>query len=156
MDNASNPMATFYTRERANAGVRIPLFTPEGRKTDHWLELRGIDSDEFRLADVQAKREAVRLAAINDTKERDEAIYELTTRLTAILVTGWSFDHPCTQENVIAFFKEAPQIMNAVDLTAGDRGYFFRVGSNNSSDTPVTNSSSTKSRKGRSKASATP
>lgn len=154
LNNSKASMSDFFTREKANNGIKVPLFMPNGSMTDQWLLLRGVDSDEFRLADVQAKRDAVRLAAIPETKDRDQAIYDLTIRLTAVLVADWSFDEECTLENVINFFKEAPQIAHAVDVTAGDRGYFFTQGLSSSSDSQDMSSSLTKSRKGANKVSA--
>lgn len=144
----------FFTLDKANAGIRVPLYTPDGRPTDHWMQIRGVDSDEFRKADAKAKRDAVKLAAITDDREREDALHDLTTRLTASLVIAWSFEQECTMENVTAFFKRAPQICNAIDITAGDRAYFFRIGSSNSADTPGQSSSSTSVQKDQSKPSA--
>jgi hypothetical protein len=149
--NDKDLQSQFFTRDRANAGVRIPLYTPSGRKTDQWIQIRGVDSDEFRAADTKAKRDAVRLASIKDEKERDEAVYELTTRLTASLVIAWSFPEECTEENIIAFFKQAPQICSSIDITASDRGYFFRNASVSSDATPDMSSTSARSRKAQSK-----
>lgn len=154
MEANNSSQSQFFTRDKANEGVRVPLFTPDGKPTDQWLQIRGVDSDEFRSADTQAKRDAVKLAAIKDQKERDDAVYDLTTRLTATLVIAWSFDQECTLENVTAFFKQAPQICNAVDITAGDRGYFFRKESSNSVASQEQSSGLTAPRKAQSKRSA--
>jgi hypothetical protein len=43
-------MDAFYTRQKANEGIQLPLFLPDGTKTDHWIRIRGIDSDAFRIA----------------------------------------------------------------------------------------------------------
>lgn len=142
-ETAADPMAAFCTRERANTGITFPLVTPEGQPTDHWLLLRGVDSDEYLVADLEAKREGVRIAGIDDTRKRAEAVNDLTIRLTAVLVAGWSFPKPCTPENVRAFLREAPQIVTAIDRVTGNRRLFFAVASSSSPSTPDTSSSST-------------
>lgn len=122
-----DPMESFFTADKAAEGIRLPLTDPTGRPTDHWLHIIGVDCDEFKLADTAAKRRAVELSAIEDETERDKAIMEVTRNLTAKLVKGWSFDQPCTFENVVAFFKRAPQIQRAVDVAATSRRLFFKV-----------------------------
>ena len=62
-------------------------------------------------------------------------------RLVACLVSSWSFEQPCTPENVQAFLRESPQIMEATDKVAANRRAFFKGSSNSSSDTPRASSS---------------
>lgn len=120
-------MADFFTRDLANEGIRIPLFDPYGEKTEHWLQVRGIDSDEFRRADIAARRQAIKLAMIEDEAERAEEMAKQQRALIASLVADWSFkdEKPCTVENVAEFFLQAPQIMDAVDQLAAKRANFF-------------------------------
>lgn len=117
----------FFTADSASEGVRLPLRDPLNRKTEHWLHIIGADSDEFRLADSAAKRRAVELGGIKDDVERDKAVMTMTRELTAKLVKSWSFPQECTQENVIEFFKKAPQIQRAVDMAAVSRSLFYKV-----------------------------
>ncbi len=49
-------MEQFYTREAANEGVKFPLKTSDGKETEHWILVRGIVSDQFRMADLRSKR----------------------------------------------------------------------------------------------------
>ena len=120
-------MEEFYTRTKANEGVKLPLSTPDGEKTDHWLMILGVDSDVFREAESEAKRSLIQKKA--DPKEAMLSV-------VASLVSDWSFDKPCTQEEVKAFLKEAPQIADAVDKVAGDRKLFFALRSSGSNDSP--------------------
>lgn len=69
-------MSAFHTRSVANEGVELPLYTPTGEKTDEWLRVRGIDSDEFRSAEADAKRDAFKIASIEDPLERSHLIEE--------------------------------------------------------------------------------
>ena len=47
-------MAQFCTRDAANEGVKFPLKTSDGKGTEHWIFVRGIDSDRFRMADLRS------------------------------------------------------------------------------------------------------
>lgn len=136
-------MNDFFTREKANEGIQLPLYLPNGLKSEHWVRIIGIDSDTFRAADIEARRDAVRIAQIDDPKAREEAIAKSKRDLVAVLVIDWSFPSPCTHEEVSNFFKEAPQIMDAIDQAASRRALFFANGSSSSQPSPSTSSSST-------------
>ncbi|ALH23697.1 hypothetical protein PaMx11_23 [Pseudomonas phage PaMx11] len=137
--SAASGMEAFFTREKASLGVQLPLYAPTGEKTEHWLRIRGIDSDEFRAAEADARRDAMRVAAIEDLEERRLAIQDAQRALIATLVIGWSFEQECTHDNVMKFFREAPQIQDAVDKAASRRALFF---ANGSSDSPPSQSTS--------------
>lgn len=146
-DQPKNTMEAFFTREKANAGIQVPLHLPTGERSEHWVEIYGVDSDAFRTADAMSRREGVRIAQIEDHAARDLATAELTRRLRASLVKSWSFPQECTPENVVAFLKEAPQIGEAIDRVSSNRTLFFGIASQGSSRSPSTNSSSTSSPK---------
>ncbi|MGL5525673.1 MAG: phage tail assembly chaperone [Aeromonas veronii] len=121
-------MKEFFTSDRAEEGVELPLITPEGKATEHWLRIRGVDSDVFRLAELEASRAAVEAANKPDPVERDKALLAVKTHLIAALVISWSFEQECTRDNVVTFFTKAPQIASAVDMKAGNRSSFFLQG----------------------------
>src|SRR5690606_26407498 len=100
-------MEAFYTREKANEGIKLPLHLPSGEPTEHWLRIRGVDSDEFRLAEAESRRDAFRVASIEDPRERAKAIEDAKIDLLAHLVIEWSFDKECTLEAVKEFLREA-------------------------------------------------
>lgn len=136
-------MDAFFTRGKANEGVELPLYLPDGTKSEHWVRIRGVDSDIFRAAEAESRRDAFRIANIESPTERAEAISASKRRLVAALVASWSFDRPCTVEDVDDFFLEAPQIMDAIDMAASRRALFFAKGSSNSQPSQSTSSSST-------------
>lgn len=144
-------MEAFFTRERANEGVEVPLYTPDGSKTEHWVRIRGVDSDLFREAEANSKRDAFHVASIEDTVERAKAIQDTKLNLIAALVISWSFEKECTLDNVKEFFRQAPQIADAVDQVASKRALFFAKRSSNSVSTPKRSSASTKNQKDQSK-----
>lgn len=135
-------MEAFFTRSIANEGIELPLYSPTGEKTEHWLRVRGIDSDEFRAAEANAKRDAFQIASVEDMAERARLVTESQRKLIASLVVGWSFEQECTLENVMAFFREAPQIQEAVDRAASRRALFFAARSSSSPPSPSTSSDS--------------
>lgn len=118
-------MKEFFTRQKANEGKELPLYLPSGEKSEHTIRVLGVDSDTFKKNDAKAKREAMELSAIEDDKERQEALAKVQSELIASLVVDWSFEQECTLENVVNFFKEAPQIQEAVNKFAANRRAFF-------------------------------
>ena len=140
-------MEDFYTRPTANAGVKMPLITPTGERSEHWLQVLGVDSDAFREANAAAQRRAVDIAQISDDAERKAVLADEQRKLVAALVSGWSFDQPCTRDVVAELFRQAPQIQDAVDKIASQRAIFFAISSASSNATPSNNSGSTKSQK---------
>lgn len=135
-------MEEFFTRDRANEGVKVPLFYPDGRPSDHHLYVRSKLSDHFRIAEQAAYRKATDIAQIEDQDEQAEAFRDLTLDTIASLVSGWSFDKECTQENVKEFLQQAPQIADMVDQLAKKKALFFGNKSNCSKSSPDSNSDS--------------
>lgn len=136
-------MDAFFTRSKANDGLKLPLYLPNGEKSEHWVRILGVDSDRFREAEAESRRDAFRIAQIDDPADRARAIADSKRSLVATLVAEWSFPQPCTQENVEAFFREAPQIMDAIDMAASKRALFFVAGSSSSQPSQSTSSGST-------------
>lgn len=130
-------MKNFFTRESANEGIEVPLYDPQsGKRTDEWIRIRGVDSDEFRGAELVVKR-AMRLI-VEDPKiiDKDERHRAELTGLVASLVISWSFPEECTRKNVIEFLKNAPQIEDSINQLATKRALFFKNGSAESVNTP--------------------
>lgn len=138
-----DPMALFHTRSASNEGVELPLHTPNGEKTEHWLRVLGADSDAFRDAELTAKRKGMQIASIPEGPERSAATRALQVELLSAVVVAWSFPSPCTPENVRKFLTEAPQIADSIDTLISRRALFFAKRSIDSMGTPSKSSSST-------------
>lgn len=138
---ASNTMAAFFTRQRANEGIELPLSFPDGTPSPHWIKIRGVDSDAFKAADAQAKRRMFELATETDKAKIEAFLAEVKLNSITALVISWSFPEACTPENVRNFLKEAPQISDQIDRLATKRGLFFKNGSTNSTPSPAPSSS---------------
>ena len=120
-------MSLFFTQKKSELGTRIALKYPNGMDSPEWIEIRGVHSDVFRDADNQMRRDLMVASSITEKDQKEAQFKELQLKLVASLVKGWSFPEPCTLENVIFLFKEAPQIMDQVDLEASKKSNFFGV-----------------------------
>lgn len=141
-------MQEFYTRQTANEGVQLPLYRPDGTLSEHWLRVRGVDSDHFRRAEAKAKRKAVELAQIEDEQKRAEAVRETELECIAALVAGWSFEQEASLINVVNFLREAPQIADMVNRFAARRAEFFSKKSASSATGQKSKSNSRSRQKG--------
>lgn len=133
-------MEEFYTRNRANEGNKLPLYYPDGRESEHWLIVRGIDSDHFRMAESAGRKKALEALQIESQQKRAEFARNVEVETIASLVAGWSFDMPCTPDNVVKFLHEAPQICDMVNRYAAKRTEFYKAKSTSSAIGPVQSS----------------
>lgn len=121
-----NNQSAFFTRTAANKGVKVPLHTPDNKPTEHWLLVRGVNSDQFRNAKISQAREMARISVIKDKGERENELAKAHCGIVASLIADWSFDEECNEENVVAFLLEAPQLCDKVDIVAGSHGDFSK------------------------------
>ena len=133
----------YFTRSRANAGVILNIKTPEGGDAGDWLRVLGVDSDAFRDAKTATHRNLMVIAQMPTPEERKAATVDEELRLTATLVSGWSFDDPCTETSVLDFLREAPQVARQIDDLVYNRDRFFGVASSSLPDTQKQVSDST-------------
>ncbi len=130
-------LESFYTQDKSEAGVKLPLVRPDGSETEHWLHVRGTDSDVFRLAERAGQRKGRDLGLSTMDKDKlEQGFYQIETEVIASLVKSWSFDKPCTQANVVELFTKAPQIRDMVNRLGAKRALFFSNGSNSSEPSP--------------------
>lgn len=130
---AAVTMESFFTRARANEGIELPLDMPDGSPTSHRIRIRGVDSDAFRTAQADSRRRLVEIATASEKVDFDADKMEgERLRMLASLVASWTFEIPCTVENVVSFLREAPQIAQQIDKLSAKRNLFFRKGSPNS------------------------
>ena len=124
-------MEAFFTRDKANEGRKLLLYTPCGTKTDEWLIVRHVWSDDFQRAEEAAQREARETVMGMGADATKEVIAEIQrgsrVRLLASLVAGWSFDSECTPDAAADFLDKAPQIADQIDAFAADAKGFFGV-----------------------------
>ncbi len=134
-------MSAFFTRARANEGVTIPLHTPEGAESGHWLEISGIDGDAFQKAKARQPRIMAEIAVIENEEEREAAAMVAMCNLLAVVVKSWTFNDPakmpsgelyeCNVANASMFLQEAPQIRTRIDEIISSRAGFYRLQAKN-------------------------
>lgn len=135
-------MSDFFTRQRANAGIELPLDLPDGTPSGHTIRIRGVDSDQFRAAKADSSRRLMELVLQREKTSPDAVDFVgEQLRMIAALVIGWSFAEPCTPENVLKLLQEAPHLADEIDRIASKRSLFFANGSPNSTPSPKQNSS---------------
>lgn len=118
-------MDRYRTRAKANATKRVPLYDPAtGKATEDWLEIRSSMSDAFKQAKNRALQEASEFAIEQSGENKDEALAMVQARMHASLVADWSFDLPCTEENVAEFLFDSPHV-TALVVGIADRGSLF-------------------------------
>jgi hypothetical protein len=123
-------MESFFTRSAGNEGTRMPLYHPVTSEiTDHWIHVLSVDSDAYHRANSIALRASATINTMKGAKKRAAAIEEQSLNIITALVAGWSFDKPCTPDNVKVFLREAPQIRNAINRVAADRSLFTKSSS---------------------------
>jgi len=127
-------MQDFFTRQKAREGIKFPLTLPDGTDSEHWITVRGVDSDEFRLAENKAKRSAMSLLDLDDENERSAAIRKAELECITSLIASWSFEEECTFANVLNFLTEAPHISDAVNRLAARRQNYFEKKPNSSTN----------------------
>lgn len=119
----------FYTKPKADAGVKMPLTLADGKDSGHWLMVRGTESDAFRKARFDGARVMRDVSAKADDWERAQKRDEMVMESLVSLVAGWSFDEACTPEAVREFLTNAPHIADAVDRAAIEKARFFGTAS---------------------------
>ena len=132
-------MEEFFTRDNANNGIELPLFTPDGGKTEHTMQILGVDSDEFQATELREKRKVMALEAeAKDLKESERAEFfaakqkESELEILVSLISGWTFEQECNHENKLKFLTNAPQIADQINRVAANRRLFFLEGQSDS------------------------
>lgn len=116
-----------FTREKANAGARLTLTYPDGSESPHWLLVLSSLSEKFRDKSMKINRKYADMEA--NKVEIDEVQRELEFAATTII--DWSFDEELTDDNIVEFLREAPQVREQVSLFSIDSGNFFKPPSKN-------------------------
>jgi hypothetical protein len=132
-------MEEFFTKDKANAGVEMPLYEPTGKKSDHSFRILGVDSDEYFKAETAMKRALPAIEAeskLLKTEEEKVAFVsekqaEWRNRILSAVIAEWTFDKECNEANKLEFLTNAPQIAKAIDSFISDRRVFFSFGQTN-------------------------
>lgn len=108
-----------FTNEKAQRGKKISVTKADGTETGQWMIVRSVDSEAYETA-IAEQREV-----LADEEATTDQIKDAMTRAYASLVADWSFDTPCTPENVFNLLKNAKYLREEIATVAGDRKRFF-------------------------------
>lgn len=113
----------FHTRKAANQGIKVSLVLPTGEETEDYLIVAGRDSDKFREKETEILK---RLAQwFNEGKEL-KSDKEDRLELLSSLVLEWSFEEKLSEDSVIDFLREAPQITDQIEDLSNKRELFVK------------------------------
>lgn len=146
----------FFTRAKANEGIKIELKYPDGTPTDFWIRVRGVDSDAYKKAIAEMRARAMELFGSEDAgskkKIKDMSQGEIhedeLLNIHVALVADWNIEDdngkplPCTPEEIKKFLREAPQIADQINEVSTRRKLFFGKSLNGSTSQPKPISSS--------------
>lgn len=128
-DKKKRSFKSYNTLAAANAGLQMSIKGPDGKETEDWIKVRGIDSEAFQQASRTMRREVMLYLEDKGSQSRvTEEYLKFTSdqqlKMQAALVLEWSFEEPCTVDNVVELFKSAPYIAEQVDAFSSKRERF--------------------------------
>lgn len=131
-NKVSNSFTKFSTLEGANAGVKMLVKDANGKETTEWVTVLGSDSEQFQRASKRMRVDTLAFLelkgdSVRGTDEHADFVITQSRLMRASLVKAWSFDEPCTPENVLEMFKHAPYIAEQIDETGSKRALFVKV-----------------------------
>lgn len=119
--------------------VPYKIIYPGMGETGHRLMVHSMHCDKFRKAELKAKRQVSSLFIADSAKKEgdptkgdlDELIEDIEMRAFAVLVESWTFDEPCTPENVAEFLIRNRFIYDDLNVLAAQSSLFL-TGTENS------------------------
>lgn len=95
--------------------------------TGETLTIRSRYSKEFREAESKAMRQLSAMSMAAKGKAlADDVMKEINDRSFASLIADWSFEEPCTVENVCEFLEANPQIFDEINQKAAQDSLFLK------------------------------
>lgn len=106
----------------------LPFTFPGVKSTGETVTIRSYYSEEFREANSKAARQlsTMRSALPKGEEIDDNVVKAINDRAFAALVADWSFDEPCTIENIVEFFKANPHFFDVVNVSCANDSLFFK------------------------------
>lgn len=124
----------FKTLAAANAGAKLMLKDPAGKETEDWVKVYGIDSDNFRRATNQMRRDTLAYLEANggpSVATKTDAYADFThgqrLKVQVALVADWSFKEECSPANIIELLTNAPDVADQIDEFSSKRERFVAI-----------------------------
>lgn len=121
-------IADLYTTEAHNAGSEMRVKGKDGKETDFYIMLAGVDSDVWRDDIKQRNRKAVAAAMAGEAVEE---VNDAPERLAAATI-GWrglvadKVKVKFTKKRAADMYRNAPYIQDQVNIFIGDRANFTK------------------------------
>ncbi|MDC1268156.1 hypothetical protein N8Z76_00325 [Gammaproteobacteria bacterium] len=118
--------SAFFTADLSNEGVKIPMMLPDGTKSEHWMRVRGTDSEHFKIGSTKINQRFLKDAGKAKTDiEKFRQRENKNLAFVSLLISEWSFPEKCNEVEKVKFLRKAPAIVEAIDLFGSDRSNFF-------------------------------
>lgn len=115
-----------YTLETHEAGAELRLVSPiDGKPTDFYLTIVGVDSNRWRDAELDGKR---KIMAMSKAEQSDKKAHRaIIAEVLSQAVIDWKgFDKEFDREFVKDVFINSPLIAEQVDEFIGKRANFIK------------------------------
>lgn len=110
-------LESLFTRPHAQEAKPMQITLVDGSATGKFIQVLGSECKEF----AAARREFERGRLKPDSDEMDVSEFAYA-KLVSSLVVGWDLDEPCTEENKVKLFYNAPHLAAKVDRFAQIQG----------------------------------
>lgn len=127
-------LSAFHTRDLANQGKKVPLYLPDGTKTEEYIVVRSRWSDQVQQANRLAAEKIKKFHLENPNDDLDQAIEDAKQDVLVASIAGWSCEDEFTPEAVKELLIAAPQLAAEIDRIGASDTRFFQSASSHSSD----------------------
>jgi len=120
-------MRQLFIKDKAREGVKLPVVI-DGVDGDHYVIVRGKDSDEYRQATAESViRSRDIMLSESSISERAESLIDERYKVLSSLVAGWSFDENVTHESAYEFATSISEpVAQAIDKLAENRAKYLK------------------------------
>lgn len=125
-------LSAFHTRDLANEGKKVPLYLPDGTKTEEYIVVRSRWSDQVQEANRVAAEKIKQFHLENPDDDLGDAIENGKQDVLVASVAGWSCEDEFTPEAVRELLIAAPQLASEIDKIGANDTRFFQNASSHS------------------------
>ena len=120
----------FLDEHKLEHGYREDVVGLDGKPTGDWIEILYMHSDAAQAAMINTARAEHEAGGVMDENTPPSL---LARKYRHCLVAGWSFDEPCTPENIKTLFSRNPELAQRLQEKALNKRLFFIDSKQNSS-----------------------
>jgi len=121
-------ISSLYTTEAHNAGSEMRVKGPDGKETDFYIMVAGVDSDVWRDDIKQRQRKALAAAmsgeAAEEVDDSAERLAAATIGWKGLEAEGVAVDF--TMDRAADLYRNAPYLLDQVNRYIGDRANFMQ------------------------------